>query len=490
MIYRLLILLAFSLASFSLAGQSLEDAVRYTLLNNQSTARSIGTGSAIGPMGVDFGAFVSNPAGLARLRYSEASLSFGANYSSVNASYQGESFSNSQGNLAPVLNNLGLGFANQARGNRWKSKNFALSINRLADFNRTINLSDQTPGSITDRFLDLAEGSFPNDLDPFEAGLAFDVIAIDTIPGAPTSYFSDLAATASVHKAIEHETSGSLNELQISFAGNYDDKLLVGASLGLAFLDYTSERTHFEEDLDNNVDFFQDLTFTDRLQTIGAGVNAKLGLIYMPMKTLFISLSGQTPTWYLLTDTYETSLEYAFDASNGNEVFFGDVAPNEFEYRFKTPWRLTAGIGFIVGNKGFISGEVEFLDYTSSQFDLTRNIDNTANSEGTDLANEDIEAFLKRSMNIRVGGEYAINKFRVRGGFGLSGSPFNGSNEGTASASLGFGYRVNKLIIDLGFRGTIRNELYFPYFTFQPPQPIIDNQNLDIAAVLTIGTKF
>jgi len=210
----------------------------------------------------------------------------------------------------------------------------------------------------------------------------------------------------------------------------------------------------------------------------------------MPVKTVFISLSGQTPTWYLLTDTYETSLEYAFDEMSNNDVFFDEVDPNEFEYRFKTPWRATAGIGFIVGNKGFISGEVEYLDYTLSQFDLTRNIDNSANSAGTDIANEDIQDFLQSGLNLRIGGEYAVDKFRVRGGVGTSFSPFSGTVEGTTSFSLGLGYRVNKFIIDLGFRGTMRDELYFPYFTFQPPQPRIDNKNLDIAAVLTIGTKF
>jgi len=106
------------------------------------------------------------------------------------------------------------------------------------------------------------------------------------------------------------------------------------------------------------------------------------------------------------------------------------------------------------------------------------------------IANEDIQDFLQSGLNLRIGGEYAVDKFRVRGGVGTSFSPFSGTVEGTTSFSLGLGYRVNKFIIDLGFRGTMRDELYFPYFTFQPPQPRIDNKNLDIAAVLTIGTKF
>lgn len=487
---RLIILPSLLLFVTAVYGQSLEDAVRYSFFNYQSTARSMGAGSGLGPMGVDFGAYGTNPAGLGRLRYSEAALSIGANYSGVKSQYQDGSASNNQSNIKPVLNNLGLGFANPGRGGRWKSRNFAISINRLADFNREINLIDQTPGSITDRFIDLANGSFPADLDAFEAGLAFDVIAIDTLPGQPTNYFSDLSGIANVRKAIEHKTSGSLNELQFSFAGNYNDKFLVGASLGLAFLDYKAERIHRENDINNNIDYFEDLTFTDQLETIGAGANFKVGLIYMPSRTVFVSLSGQTPTWYLLTDSYQTSLEYTFDELMNQSQFYDEVDPNEFEFRFTAPWRATAGLGFIIGNKGFISGEVEYLDYTSSKFDLTRINDNSQNSAGTDQANADIDAFLRSGLNIRIGGEYTLDNFRVRAGFGTSVSPFFDSEEGSTSISFGLGYRVNKFFIDLGLRGTFRDEIYFPYFTFAPPQPIIDNKNTDLSAVLTIGTKF
>lgn len=487
---RLIILPILLFFVFLVNGQTLEDAVRFSLLDYQSTARSVGTGGGLGPMGVDFGAYGSNPAGLARLRYSEAAISLGANYSAVDAQYQSGSASNSETNIRPVLNNFGLAFANPGRGTKWKSRNFAISVNRLADFNREISLVDQTPGSITDRFLDLANGSFPQDLDPFEAGLAFDVIAIDTVPGAPTTYFSDLASAGTVRKDIEHKTSGSLNELQLSFAGNYNDKLLVGASLGLSFLDYTSERTHKENDPGNSIDFFEDLTFTDKLETLGAGANVKIGVVYMPTRTVFVSVSGQTPTWYLLTDSYGTSLEYAFDGMMNNDVFFDEIDPNEFEYRYRSPWRATAGLGVIIGNKGFISGEVEYVDYRNNQFDLTRTDENSANSIGTELTNNDITDFLQSGINIRVGGEYAMDAFRIRAGFGTSVSPFSGSNEGTTSISVGLGYRVNKMFIDLGLRGTFRDELYFPYFTFEPPQPRIDNKNTDLAAVVTIGTKF
>lgn len=494
---RLLILPFLLLALSSIKGQSLEDAVRYTLLNYQSTARSVGAGSGLGPMGVDFGAYATNPAGLGRLRFSEASLSLGANASIVEASYQGYDEFNAKGNVAPTLNNIGLGFANKGRRSKWKSRNFAISLQRIADFNRTVFHRNKTEGSITDRYLSRAEGQFSEDLDIFDEGLAFDVFAIDTLVGSPTSYFSDLEFTNEVWKELEHKTSGSLNELQLSYAGNYNDKLLVGFGLGIAMLDYTSERTYFEFDRDNEIDFFEDLTFTDKLETIGAGINLKGGLVYMPSRSFFVSLSGQTPTFYLLTDSYETTLEYAFDAMNNGDVFFGEVEPNEFDYRFNAPWRVTGGIGVIIKQKGFISAEVDFLDYRNARFDLTRGLDNSDNERGSEIVNADIDAFLQSTFNFRIGGEYTVDKLRLRAGFGISGSPFFGSQEGTTSTSLGFGYRIKKLILDFGIRATFRNELYFPYFVeenqlldFQFPQPIIDNKNIDLAAVLTIGTKF
>lgn len=473
-----------------LNAQSLEDAVRFSFLNPISTGRSVGTGGALGAMGVDFGAFGSNPAGVGRLRYSEVALSIGIDHSSIQSQYQDGDSRPTSTNLKPTLNNAGLSFVNPGRRGKWKQRNFAMSINRLADFNRTIDITDQTAGSITDRFLDISNGLFPADLDMFEGRLAFDVLAIDTIPGSPTAYFSDLASTSTVTKSIQNTTRGSLNELQLTWGSNYDNKLMIGLGIGFRFLDYRSERTHFEEDIDGSIPAFQDLTFTDELLSIGAGVNVKLGVIYAIDKSFFVSLSGQTPTWYAITDTYSTSLEYAFDSSLGGDVFFDEVEPTDFQYRYTSPWKANAGVGLIIGRRGFLSGEIEYINYSNNQFDITRNVDNSITQAQTEQTNGDIDQFLTSAINIRVGGELAVDKLRFRAGIGLHSSPFNDSNEGFTAISLGVGYRINKFFADFGVRGTFRNEIFFPYFTFAPPQPIIDNQNLDLAAVLSIGTKF
>ncbi|MBT8219808.1 MAG: hypothetical protein KJP00_08285 [Bacteroidia bacterium] len=490
-----ILLLGFAFFSLSSTyAQSLEDAVRFSRLSNLATARTIASGGALGPMGVDFGAFGNNPAGLARLRYSEALISFGATYLNTKAGYAESNFTQNQDKVTPTINGFALSFANPGRRSKWLSRNFSIGLSRNASFNRELNLVDNTSGSITDRFLDLANGLQPVDLDPFEAGLAFDVLAIDTLPGTNDVYFSDLEGVPSVTKDIVVKNSGSINELQIAFGGNYNNKLLIGAGIGFSFIDYKSERTHFEEDVDASIDFFQDLTFQDKLESVGAGVNVKLGLIYMINNEIFISVAGQSPTWYLLTDTYETNLEYAFDEGFDNEVYFDEIAPNEFEYNFTSPWKLSGGVGTIINNNGFVSLEVEYLDYTQAKYDLTTNSSNTVNTADTDAVNADIENILQTAINIKLGGEYRFGDMRLRGGFQTTKSPFLDFDEGRTSISAGFGYRLNKFFVDLGAVYSIQDELYFPYtipFDFNAySQPVIENKLTNINLVLTLGTKF
>lgn len=481
------IAVAIIFTSLSISAQSLEDAVRFSFLNPITTARSMGTGNAIGPMGVDFGSFGSNPAGVGRMRYSEALVSIGVDYSSLQSQYQDGSNRPTSTNIKPTLNSAGMAFVNPGRRANWKQRNFALSINRLADFNQTINITDRTPGTITDRFVDISNGLFPSDLDIYEGNLAFNTFAIDTLVGAPTTYASFVSSASTVSKRIEQTTRGALNELQLTWGSNYNDKLFIGIGVGLRLLDYTRDKTHFEEDVDGTIFEFLDLTFTESLNSVGAGINVKAGVIYAVNRKLFISLAGQSPTWYTLTDNYSTSMEYAF---SDNEVYSDNSPEGNFEYRFTSPWKFNGGVGMIIGQKGFLSGEIEYIDYTFNKYNIGINIDNSITQAQSDNANNDIDAELTSAVNIRVGGELMMDKFRFRGGVGLHSTPFSNSSEGSFSLSLGFGYRVNKFFADIGLRATFRDELYYPYFTFAPPQPIIDNQNMDLAAVVSIGTKF
>ena len=58
---KLLILIAL-MAPFALAGQNAWDAMRYSQVNYQGTARSLALGNAVTALGGDFGSITLNPA--------------------------------------------------------------------------------------------------------------------------------------------------------------------------------------------------------------------------------------------------------------------------------------------------------------------------------------------------------------------------------------------------------------------------------------------
>ncbi|MEO0874492.1 MAG: hydrocarbon degradation protein, partial [Bacteroidota bacterium] len=57
--------------SLSINAQNFSDALRYSNFDPIGTARFMGTGSALGPLGADFSVMSTNPAGLGWLRKSE-----------------------------------------------------------------------------------------------------------------------------------------------------------------------------------------------------------------------------------------------------------------------------------------------------------------------------------------------------------------------------------------------------------------------------------
>jgi hypothetical protein len=83
------------------------DALRYSMLNYGSTARSLGMGNAFGALGADFSSLSTNPAGIAVYRRSEFSISPMFSNRTTDANYIGKdnsdnAFKFSFGNLGMV----------------------------------------------------------------------------------------------------------------------------------------------------------------------------------------------------------------------------------------------------------------------------------------------------------------------------------------------------------------------------------------------------
>ncbi|MBT6766360.1 MAG: hydrocarbon degradation protein, partial [Prolixibacteraceae bacterium] len=124
---------------FFVEAQDLADALRYSNLQIQGTARSGGMGNAFGALGGDFTSVSINPAGIGLYRSGELSLTPTFGQTQVESNYLGSMRSDSKYNFA--FNNISYVSTIQTQ-NRSEtgiiSVNVGIGFNRLKDFNSTM----------------------------------------------------------------------------------------------------------------------------------------------------------------------------------------------------------------------------------------------------------------------------------------------------------------------------------------------------------------
>jgi long-subunit fatty acid transport protein len=487
---RFFVTLVFSLSMFAfVTAQNATDALKYSRYDFGGTARSLGSGSALGALGADFSVLSTNPAGLGWYRRSEFIFTPAIAASSVQSQLVNDKSSGFSEDSRSVFNlsSFGIIVAGTPRGGDWAGVNFGIGINRLADLNQQFYFRGDSRGSITDRFLELANSSAG--LDDFESGVAFDAGAIYDFD-SDGFYESDfeLNPNALVRKDQTVTTKGSISEMVLSLAGNYRERVLIGATIGLPFVTFSENKTYREVDngagANGDVPFFDDLEYTERLTTTGVGINFKLGVVVRPHQSVRLGAAVHSPTAYRLEDSYSSSMVYNYTEDGQSYAENSESPDGLFEYKLRSPWRYIGSAGVIVGRLGFLSGEVELADYGNAKFRYADFRD--AERE----VNDSIVNTLTSAANIRLGAEVTYEIFRFRGGFGLHQSPYAGDNTMNNSFSAGFGIRGESFFIDFGYRHFNYKETYLPYLTSQAPVQFVDNEINNDQFLLTLGFKF
>ena len=390
------LILATTLTSNKIFSQNIFDAVRHNQTDIIGTARNLGVGSSMSALGTDFGTVSQNPAGLAMYRWSEFHATPMVPLSKYSSTLANSGNTETENKASFNFANFGLVLVNNpGNGSKWSTSNFGFGINQIANFNQDAYFDGVTPGSITYRFVDVANGNRPEQLDEFEALPAFITGAIYDF-NEDLSYENDFmeAGDVSVPKRQEINREGEINELVISLAGNYDEKLMLGAALGVHFYNFEENKSYSEDDDEDLVPFFDFLEFTEFLSTTGTGINAKLGALVNITKYLRWGLAFQTPTSYRFEDNFATTLAYQFTEDN-NQNYFDEESPNgNFNYRFNTPLKLSTSAGYIIQKSGFLSAEAEWIPYHKSRFRFDQDI------AYQDELNRDIVANLRSVFNL------------------------------------------------------------------------------------------
>lgn len=470
-----------SIPQTSLA-QTDADAFRFSERLPATSVRAMGVGGGGFGGFADYSALFTNPAGLG---YIQTSLLAG-NLTNTDVTSEGlYDVPGFQSTTENDVTNMGLGSLGYVysyptvRG----AFTFGIAYNRTNTFERDLLFGgENSNGSITEFFL-----PFPNeytvDIDPGDDGvldtdddilfpsftrglseIAFNTFAIDLDAalfddGEAQPFFGAVQPGTTIQQNGRVTEEGGMNEVSFGGALEAARNLMIGVSVNVLFGNYEFRRTFEEDDFRNENDGafgtvdFDFLRLNDRVETEIVGVNLRAGLSSNVTPDLRIGVSVETPSYYVLDETFDSRLETRFD--NGDLFIYGDdfdedLLRGEFEYEITTPWRLGVGAVYDIGRLTLL-GDLEFMDWSQLEFRLNDlSVDDRRFFE---QQNQAIQDNYDSVVNTRLGAEYALGKFILRTGFGYQPDPVSDRDLRTADGdeldrsksyfSFGLGYRFS-----------------------------------------------
>jgi hypothetical protein len=425
-------------------------------------------------------------------------------FTNTTSSYTGNNDENSGSHFS--ISNLGLVLTNAEMGNKkrtggWTAISFGVGLTRLADFTRDYAYEGRnttSSGSFVFEY-DANKNGLSDNLIASPADLGFESYLLDPLTdsaGNRTGYISVVnpTATSPVSQSTIIRERGGISELGLTLGGAYEDKLLIGGTLGFPIVRYERNKTFEERDLsgndNNNFDFFR---YSDDLKTNGAGINFKLGLIYKAADNFRFGLAVHTPTYYSLTDINNRSVIANTEGTIG--IRTATAIENQYDYHVTSPWRGIASATALFGPYGFFTVDYEYVDYGSSRMKFGTSADE---KDYQRYVNNTITNTYQGASNIRAGVEFRLDNFMLRGGFGYYGNPYRNAtfNGERIDISGGLGFRFEKAFLDLGFvhhQYTNSEQPYqlpneAPYLGLVVPTAELKTRANNI--VVTVGFKF
>jgi len=510
----LILLVGFSLPAGMAFAQYTEDALRFSQTEQGATARFKALGNAQTALGGDLSSLSGNPAGLGLFTRSEFSFTPEFTNTESNSVYI-NSPSSIQKDKAGI-NQFGIVFnapqrklAGQDTKKGLLSINFGISYNKTNNHNFVVGYGAQNPkssfadyiASLADNYIGNGDPGAANNADALPSGslerMGFKNYLIEY---DPDGYF----AATELNNTQRNTTfySGSQGETNLGFGANFSNEFYIGGSVGFASLNFTADRT-FTESGNNRTFNGQDpnftggkykLDYTSGQETKGSGINLKLGFIYRPAKQVRLGFSFVSPTWYTITDTYSEGLNTSYTRSNGTSILPAYTNKGEVydtDYSLRTPYKLNGGLAFIIGNYGLITGDVEYVDYSSinfssSDYDLDRK------------TNRDIRDLYQGAVNFKLGGELKLSPVTLRAGLMTSGNPYQNAESSLDTYTAGIGYRVNNFYIDLTYANSVSKYSTKPYliqdtyadYKFTGPGEAASIKSTRNNVYATIGLRF
>ena len=165
-----------------------------------------------------------------------------------------------------------------------------------------------------------------------------------------------------------------------------------------------------------------------------------------------------TPTWTNIDDSYTEGLNTRLSNNTG-----GTYGPQNyaFNYNLRSPLKAAGGISVFLGTIGFITGDVEYQDYSSIHLSTSAN--SGASQSFFNADNSDIKSLYRSVVNAHVGAEIKADQLYIRGGYGMQGNPLRQYGGNINTVSGGLGYRFGNISLDATYTHVQSNSSVFPY---------------------------
>lgn len=517
---RFKVIIAGICISLSLAAQSEFDALKYLQPTIYGTARYSAMAGAFGALGADPSAIKDNPAGLGIYRSNELSATM--NVLSQQSQADWNRYSSTDGLFKVGFNQLSYVISSTpsskfSRSTGIQRSNWAFSYNRLKDFNRQLSAvgGNNVSASVTDYIAYFTADIPGSDLyetisyDPYNnvsipwisvaaanAGLINEFTYDDT---GETAYWASLLNdNETVSPEYYMRESGYFDEYSLSWSGNFNNRLFLGASVNIYDMKYQIN-SEYQEDFS----VVGGMSLKNYLSSTSTGVGFRFGGIYIPYDFLRIGASVQSPVVYKSKDINYADVYYNH---GGND--FGTIYTPEGDNNFKlqSPLVFNISAALIQGKKGLIG-----VEYMNSSNNTAKFMDKNNNSFNYRYENDSIGAVFNEQHTIKIGGEYKLtNKFALRAGYAYSMAPVKDRlqkelNPNTNRTDLeymvptttryitgGIGYRDSDWAFDLA----VVNKMYFETFyayninkvnkNFRMPTADISTTNLSFLATISL----
>lgn len=468
--------------STGLWAQQEMDAYRYSPMNLNGTARSMGMGGAFGALGGDMSAMSHNPAGIGVYRSSELQTTLTLTNTNTDATWTG--IKNSAGVTRLRFDNFSyVGYAPTGYDEGVKAWNFGVGYNRIRDFNRSYRATGRPSRSLADyaamrtstareqngRIFGLTE-------DQLAARNAYYDLTGDwlSVIGYKSGFFGSRYdglndvfgssfgaydgngtwnALSPSEGTMDIRESGQIVEYNFSGAMNISDRVFLGATI--AVNDITYHLNSSFRDAFNGSDYVR---LDNVLETDGSGYSINLGAIFRPIDELRLGVAYNSPKWYKMTD-YASATGESYSSTDTKNPTMRSSTPQDkaaYNYSFRSPDRWIFSVASVIGRMALLSLDYELTNYRNMR--LGNRDEDTYYSDIT----QQVERDFKVGQTLKMGAEVRVTpQFSLRGGYVWQASPMQGrlteggeiftSGTVTHYATVG---TTNMYTVGLGYRFT------------------------------------